>query len=215
MVSGLAVKKMPVEIVLICATVIVCVGIGLLGSLPAYPHLWPGLYGYEIITGLALGLASPPYFVLVATSIQEKDIAVGTGALNMVRTLGGCVAVAICTAIHREHLNRELAAFLSREELSEMQSSTSMVARLPDAVRDRVGVVFGGSFSGNVSLHWTECDRYNYLGNGKKATIFMEAKDGQSKAAASEVPAQETDGKQPPEVVMMCRRDDNASPETQ
>ena len=75
MASGLAVKKAPVEIVLIGSTAIVCVGLGLLSSLPTYSHLWPGLYGYEIITGLALGLASPPYFVLVATSIPEKDIA--------------------------------------------------------------------------------------------------------------------------------------------
>ena len=145
MASGLAVKTVPVEIVLVCSTAIVCIGMGLLGSLPTYIHLWPGLYGYEVITGLALGLASPPYFVLVATSIQEKDIAVGTGTLNMVRTLGGCVAIAICSAIHREHLDKGLSGFLSREELSEMQRSTSMVARLPDAVRDRVGVVFGDS----------------------------------------------------------------------
>lgn len=69
MASGLAVKTVPVEIVLVCSTAIVCIGMGLLGSLPTYIHLWPGLYGYEVITGLALGLASPPYFVLVATSI--------------------------------------------------------------------------------------------------------------------------------------------------
>ena len=72
MASGLAVKKAPVEIVLTGSTAIVCVGIGLLSSLPTYSHLWPGLYGYEIIAGLALGLASPPYFVLVATSIQKR-----------------------------------------------------------------------------------------------------------------------------------------------
>ena len=145
MASGLAVKKVPVEIVLLCSTAIVCVGIGLLSSLPTYSHLWPGLYGYEIVTGLALGLASPPYFVLVATSIPEKDIAVGTGALNMVRTLGGCVAVAICSAIHREHLITGLSDFLSRGEIREMQSSTSLIAELPDVARDRVGVVFGDS----------------------------------------------------------------------
>ena len=145
MASGLAVKKAPVEIILVCSTAIVCVGTGLLGSLPTYSRLWPGLYGYEIIAGIALGLASPPYFVLVATSIQEKDIAVGTGALNMVRTLGGCVAVAICSAIHREHLDKKLSDFLSPEEIRGMQSSTSTIARLPADVRDRVGIVFGGS----------------------------------------------------------------------
>jgi MFS family permease len=145
MASGIAVKKVPVEIVLICSIMIVCVGIGLFSSLPTYANLWPGVYGYEVITGLALGLASPPYFVLVATSIPEKDIAVGTGALTMVRTLGGCVAVAICSAIHREHLNNALSDFLSQEEISEMQTTTSFIAHLPEAVRNRVGSVSGDS----------------------------------------------------------------------
>jgi hypothetical protein len=148
---------MPIEIVLICSTAIVCVGIGLLSSLPTFFHLWPGLYGYEIITGVALSLASPPYFVLVATSIQEKEVAVGTGTLNMVRTLGGCVGVAICSAIHRDHLNKELSDFLSPEEIGGMQSSTSMITQLPDAVRGRVGVISGGSckwpFQTNVGIH--------------------------------------------------------------
>jgi MFS family permease len=143
MASGLAVKKTPVEIVLVCSTMIVCVGIGLLSSLPTYAHLWPGLYGYEVVTGLALGLASPSYSMLVAISIPENDIAVGTGALTMVRTLEGCVAVAICSAIHREHLNSALSDFLSQEEISEMQTTTSLIAHLPEAVRNRVGSVSG------------------------------------------------------------------------
>ncbi|KAB2100782.1 hypothetical protein AG0111_0g10987 [Alternaria gaisen] len=217
MASGLAVKTVPVEIVLVCSTATVCIGMGLLGSLPTYIHLWPGLYGYEVITGLALGLASPPYFVLVATSIQEKDIAVGTGTLNMVRTLGGCVAVAICSAIHREHLDKELSGFLSREELGEMQRSTSMVARLPDAVRDRVGVVFGGSYNKQfqVMIAFTGLNvivavilatvrkRSGLFGlspRREEGNEFMEINNGQIEAATSRGPAQEPNGKQTPEV---------------
>ncbi|KAH6839677.1 putative MFS multidrug transporter [Alternaria rosae] len=143
MASGLAAKKAPVEIVLICSIAIVCVGIGLLSSLPTYSHLWPGLYGYEIVTGLALGLASPPYFVLVATSIPEKDIAVGTGALNMVRTLGGCVAVAICSAIHREHLNTGFTTVSDNRQFQVMLAFTGLniiVAVILAIVRKRSGL---------------------------------------------------------------------------
>ncbi|KAI4659503.1 uncharacterized protein J4E79_006035 [Alternaria viburni] len=211
MASGLAVKKAPVEIVLIGSTTIVCVGIGLLSSLPTYSHLWPGLYGYEIITGLALGLASPPYFVLVATSIPEKDIAVGTGALNMVRTLGGCVAVAICSAIHREHLNTGLSSFLSREEIREMQTSTSLIAHLPDAARDRVGVVFGNSYNRQfqVMLAFTGLNvivavilaivrkrsgLFGLIPERKEGNEYVEAKIDQSGPASSGALAQDTCG---------------------
>jgi cyanate permease len=83
MVAGLAAKKVPIEFVLIVSATLVCLGVGLLGSLPTHSTLWPGTYGYEVITGLGLGLASPPYFMLIATSIAEKDMSVGTGALSM------------------------------------------------------------------------------------------------------------------------------------
>jgi MFS family permease len=72
MITGWAAKKVPVEVILICSAAAVCIGMGLLSSLPTQSHLWPGLYGYEVITGLALGLANPSYLMLVATSIPEK-----------------------------------------------------------------------------------------------------------------------------------------------
>jgi MFS family permease len=147
MFSGWVVKKAPVEVILILSAAVVCIGMGLLSSLPTYSTLWPGLYGYEVITGLALGLASPPYFILVATSIPEKDVAVGTGALNMVRTLGGCVAIAICSAVHRDVLNARLIDTLSPEQITMVRTSSSFIAQLPEGVRVRIGVVFGESYN--------------------------------------------------------------------
>ncbi|KAH7077231.1 putative MFS multidrug transporter [Paraphoma chrysanthemicola] len=147
MVAGLGAKKMPVELILIASAVVVCAGVGLLGSLPTKSALWPGTYGYEVITGLGLGIASPPYYMLIATSIEEKHIAVGTGALNMVRTLGGCVAVAICSAIHRAFLNKRLPEFLSPDQITAVQKSGSSIAQLPEGTRIIVGEVFGQSYN--------------------------------------------------------------------
>lgn len=147
MAAGLAAKKMPIEFVLITSAVIVCLGVGLLSSLPTYSALWPGTYGYEVITGLGLGLASPPYFMLLATSIAEKDIAVGTGALNMVRTLGGCVAVAICSALHRDFLGDRLSEFLSPSQIAAVQKSSGYIAQLPEETRNRIGHIFGSSYN--------------------------------------------------------------------
>lgn len=147
MVAGLAAKKVATEYILILAAAIVCVGTGLMSSLPTHSHLWPGIYGYEIIVGLGLGLASPPYFMLLGTSIAEKDISVGTGALNMMRTLGGCVAVAICTAIHREYTSDRLTAYLSPEQITSVQTSSAALTHMPDAIKNEVARVFGGSYN--------------------------------------------------------------------
>lgn len=147
MLAGVVTKRIPTEFVLIASAAFVCLGVGLLGNLPIHSRLWPGTYGYEVITGFGLGLASPPYFMLVATSVAEKDLAVGTGALNMVRTLGGCVAVAICSAIQREFLSNRLSAFLSPAQITAVQKSSAYVAQLPDETKSRIGIIFGDSYN--------------------------------------------------------------------
>lgn len=147
MVAGLAAKKLPLEYVLIFSTCLICVGVGLLGSLPTYSTLFAGIYGYEIVSGIALGLATPAYYMFVASSIPEKEISVGTGALNMVRTLGGCVAIAICSAVHREYITHRLSGFLSPSQTSSLLKSSGYVAQLPMEARDRVGKIFGSSYN--------------------------------------------------------------------
>lgn len=147
MIVGLAAKKVATEYILIVSAAIVCIGIGLMGSLPSHSHLWPGIYGYEVIVGLGLGLANPPYFMLLATSIAEKDISVGTGALNMMRTLGGCVAVAICTAVHREYTSDRLADHLSPEQVAAVQTSSSALTHMPAEVKDEIASIFGASYN--------------------------------------------------------------------
>lgn len=147
MASGLLVKKMPLEFVIVLAIALVFIGTGLLSSLPTYSHIWPGTYPYEVITGLGLGLSAPPYYMLLGTAIAEKEISVGTGALNMFRTLGGCVAVAVCSAVHREHLNGKLPALLSPEQIAATHASGAFIARLPQAQRDSVAAVFGESYN--------------------------------------------------------------------
>jgi MFS family permease len=82
MIAGIAAKKIAIEYILILSACTVCLGVGLLSSLPTGSAVWAGTYGYEVIAGLGLGLASPPYFMLIATSIPEKDVSVGTGSLS-------------------------------------------------------------------------------------------------------------------------------------
>jgi MFS family permease len=147
MAAGLVAKRIATEYVLILAAAIVGIGTGLMGSLPTHSHFWAGIYGYEVIVGLGLGLASPPYFMLLATSIAEKDISVGTGALNMMRTLGGCVAVAICTAVHRQYTADRLTTYLSPEQIAAVQTSSAALAQMSETLRNNVGEIFGGSYN--------------------------------------------------------------------
>ncbi|KAF2740518.1 MFS general substrate transporter [Polyplosphaeria fusca] len=148
MLAGTLIGKwIAAEFVLMIATAIITISFGLLSSLPTSTTLPVAAYGYEILAGFSLGFATAPYYFLLATSIDEKDIPVGTGAMNMLRTLGGAVAVAICSALHHSTLRKRLPEFLSSTQVSDMEESIAALTRLSPSVREKVGVVFGESYN--------------------------------------------------------------------
>ena len=162
LVAGLATKKIATEYVYIAGTAVICIGTGLLGSFPTGTHLHAYPYGYEIIVGIGLGLASPPGYMLLSTSVAQKDTSVGTGALNMMRTLGGCVAVAICSALHREYTSDRLKIYLSPEQIAAVQTSGVALARIPEAEKSNVAGVFGESYNRQF-LIMTAFTGFNFL----------------------------------------------------
>lgn len=65
----------------------------------------------------------------------------------MVRTLGGCIAVAICSAINREHMHSQLSSFLSGTQIDAVLKSSGYIAQLPEQTRNRIGSSFGDSYN--------------------------------------------------------------------
>jgi hypothetical protein len=140
-------KSVPLEYVLLSSLGIISLGVGLLSSLPVDSHLSGATYGYEIIIGFGIGLANPPYFPLLSTCVEEKDVAIGIGIMNMLRTLGGAVAVAVCSALHHSILKNNLAGFLNTEEISAVEKSVAFITQLPEEKREMLGRVFGKSYN--------------------------------------------------------------------
>ncbi|KAJ4301148.1 hypothetical protein N0V90_003238 [Kalmusia sp. IMI 367209] len=140
-------KKIPAEYILLMGTAIVSIGTGLLSSLPIDSAISNSTYGFEIITGFGLGLATTPYFILLYTSIEEKDVSIGTGILNMLRTLGGAAAVAICSALHNSALEHDLPTILSPEQVAGVKASGTFIAQLPEQSHLALGEVFGRSYN--------------------------------------------------------------------
>ncbi|KAF2749613.1 MFS general substrate transporter [Sporormia fimetaria CBS 119925] len=140
-------RKICAEYLLIFASAIVSIGVGLLGTLPLGVDIWPGTYGYQVIVGFGLGAASPVFYFLLHTTVEPKQIAVGTGALNMLRSLGGCVAIAICSALHNSTLRSRLPEVLSPEQVSRIEDSREFIAMLPPRLQKEVGEVFAESYN--------------------------------------------------------------------
>ncbi|KAF2809906.1 MFS general substrate transporter [Mytilinidion resinicola] len=148
MTAGFLMQKyIAAEYLIIIANVFIVVGIGLVSSLPATHPFPDATFGYEIILGIGLGLSSPPYYFLLGTSIDREDIAIGTGALNMLRTLGGTIGVAICSALLHNNLHTELPTFLSPAETKALDESIASLVILSPDKRIRVGKIYGQSYN--------------------------------------------------------------------
>lgn len=140
-------KSIATEYLLLVAMVIINIGVGLLSSLPVDSYFSSATYGYEIIIGFGIGFASPPYFPLLNTCVEEKDVAIGIGIMNMLRTLGGAVAIAICSALHHSVLQSDLAGFLDPGQIAAIEKSAASIAQLPEQNREMLGRVFGKSYN--------------------------------------------------------------------
>ncbi|OCK80431.1 putative MSF multidrug transporter [Lepidopterella palustris CBS 459.81] len=148
MIAGVVMGKViAAEYLLVIASAITILGGGLLSSLPVHHSISSAEYGFEVIMGLGLGFASPPYYFLLGTSIDRRDLATATGALNMFRTLGGSVGVAICSALLHTQLRTDLPTFLDPAQVEALDHSIHSVASLPPELAVRVGTIFGHSYN--------------------------------------------------------------------
>lgn len=72
------------------------------------------MYGYEVLLGIGLGFGIPTLMVASRIQLEDevKDGAVMMGALNMLRTMGGPVALAVTSAVANQELPRRLGQML-------------------------------------------------------------------------------------------------------
>ncbi|KAF7179584.1 hypothetical protein CNMCM7691_008632 [Aspergillus felis] len=78
-------------------------------------------YGFEVLMSAGLGIVLTTQYVILKTTFPECDMAAGTGAMNIVRAMGGRIGLAICAAMLRSRLNDELAAVLPGRSLDQIQ----------------------------------------------------------------------------------------------
>ncbi|TXC05562.1 hypothetical protein FocTR4_00009566 [Fusarium oxysporum f. sp. cubense] len=104
--SGGLYRKFPAAtpLLLFCGGVLQVIGVGLMSTLPTGSSVSNSQYGFEVMTGIGFGLMLPSFMILARDWVSEEQYATAMGLVNMFRTLGGCVSIAVCGAI----LNKEL-----------------------------------------------------------------------------------------------------------
>lgn len=107
--------------ILTIGAVLATLGAGLLVELPLSQHILARQYGYETILGLGLGIGMPAFLVLGRVEVADKDngqyqfqaVVIGLtqfpasimGSVNSSRTMGGCIALSLCSAMLHSRTN--------------------------------------------------------------------------------------------------------------
>ncbi|RJE22912.1 Major Facilitator Superfamily [Aspergillus sclerotialis] len=151
MVCGMLLSKVPrsAGLVLICSSAVTIVGIALLGSFSTMSEplsITPKVYGFEVILAVGLGFMMPPLIFFIKVEYDGDDLAAAMGANNTSRTLGGCVAVAVCSTILHSDLSSSLEDFLSPNKVEAVLSSTANTSGLSVSETTKMQQAYGQSY---------------------------------------------------------------------
>ncbi|KAF2644251.1 hypothetical protein P280DRAFT_466911 [Massarina eburnea CBS 473.64] len=100
--------------------------------------------------------------LLLPVTLLTPVGAIIAGALNMMRTLGGAVAVAICSALHHNLLDDQLPTVLSPQQAAAVEESSVFINMLPEETREQLGRVFGKSYNRQFQV-MIACALLNFL----------------------------------------------------
>lgn len=148
MLAGTLVGKFPTSAapLTLTGTCLNLVGMGLMSSLPTGTRIVKGQFGYQVVIGAGLGFIMPPLLYLLKVEVKESTLASAMGAINMARTLGGCIGLAICSSLLHARLDADLSKFLTPEQIQATTSSNFELGLLTEDDRRRVSKVYGESY---------------------------------------------------------------------
>ncbi|KAL5357557.1 major facilitator superfamily domain-containing protein [Aspergillus floccosus] len=124
LVAGAVTAKAPqvTFTLLIFGTVLILASTACFGAaLPDGHTVAARQYGFEVLMGAGLGIISTTQYVILKMIFPPRDMAAGTGAMNMLRALGGCIGLAICAAMLSARLDDDLGAVLPGKSPEQIQ----------------------------------------------------------------------------------------------
>ncbi|PLB53453.1 MFS general substrate transporter [Aspergillus steynii IBT 23096] len=120
LVAGAILSKKPEMTfsLLTFGAVLILTSTACLSDLPTDKATSKSQYGFQVLMGAGLGVISTTQYIGLKMCFRPRDLGTGTGAMNMLRAMGGCIGLAICAAMLSAELNSSLPSILSPELVS-------------------------------------------------------------------------------------------------
>ncbi|OJJ44002.1 hypothetical protein ASPZODRAFT_101838 [Penicilliopsis zonata CBS 506.65] len=130
--------RIPFVYILLLGASLQTIGMFLYSEITTSSHLWPGQYGYFVMTGLGMGTSIACLCMMVPQVIRTEDQRPAIGTTLQLRTLGGALGVAIANSVFRRYIMSHASQSLDlkalfdvakdiHDRVSSTQSSTTLV----------------------------------------------------------------------------------------
>ncbi|OBT91219.1 hypothetical protein VE02_00380 [Pseudogymnoascus sp. 03VT05] len=147
--GGIATRKNLTSHALIFATVLTCLGSGLLSTTGDGLRIPRAQYGYQVILGTGFGLAFTSITMMMALAHDFDTVAAAQGAVGQSRVLGGSISLAIGTIILNRHLSTLLShatSPLSSLQLSSLRASLAILPSFSQGQQEAVRAAYASAF---------------------------------------------------------------------
>ncbi|KAJ5612404.1 hypothetical protein N7510_005598 [Penicillium lagena] len=128
------------------------VGVGLLSTVATSKGFHVTDIVYEIIAGAGIGLTMGILMLSIPYVVEDRDIAIATGAVIQFRFLGGAISLAIASNILNGNLAHRLQGILSSHELHLFLENVKSIQYLSPDLQEEVQNIFASSYSTQLKV---------------------------------------------------------------
>ncbi|KAL4735695.1 major facilitator superfamily domain-containing protein [Aspergillus similis] len=139
--------KLPLLYLVFFASAIQVVSYALLGTLSESPSISTSQYGYQILAGFGCGINITLLVLMTPFRKRETMVTVAMGAVAQFRVMGGCIGIAVVTAVANGYLQSHLRQVPAPEELCAVLQSAVRLSTLSSADQGLVRRAFSASYN--------------------------------------------------------------------
>ncbi|MEO6090043.1 MAG: MDR family MFS transporter [Umezawaea sp.] len=131
---------------LVCGSVALVVGLGLLGTIDHQTNLVL-MSGYMLLTGVGLGLTMQNLVLAVQNDVAMADLGAASSTVTFFRSLGGTAGVAVLGSVLASQVSGKIAAGLPPGAPKGTGGGTLDLAHLPGPIQSLVRGAYGDAMS--------------------------------------------------------------------